>query len=218
MNFEPVDGTKLFLLMLAGAVFAAVGLYLLLRPKPEDTAKIEIFGLKFESSSAGLLVFVVGAGFLAVPLFVPEKTAPRTAAEIARPDGGTAPAGADAPADVDILEQEPNDRVQQATPLAFGATAAGVTTTDDPDWYVVTLPDPPVPRVAVLVRHVSGGAVVPEVFDGQERLLERSRVDSGAIYIMVEVGANTLLYVRIVNQGYPSESAYEVKFARALDD
>ena len=47
MYFEALDGTKLLLLMLAGVAFAAAGLYLMIRPKAGDAAKIEIFGLKF---------------------------------------------------------------------------------------------------------------------------------------------------------------------------
>ena len=65
MDFEAQNPTILIVLMVAGAAFAGVGLWLLLKPKPTgSTAKIEIFGLKFESSSAGLLVFLIGAVFL----------------------------------------------------------------------------------------------------------------------------------------------------------
>ncbi len=74
MEFEALDGIKLVMLMAAGLLFAVVGLYLLIRPKPEGSAaKIELFGMKFESSSAGLLVFLIGAVFLVIPLFVAEK-------------------------------------------------------------------------------------------------------------------------------------------------
>ncbi|MFD3189340.1 hypothetical protein ACFMPD_03565 [Sedimentitalea sp. HM32M-2] len=81
MEFEAQETFKLVILMIAGAAFAGVGLWLLLRPKPSGaSAKIELFGLKFESSSAGLLVFLIGAVFLVLPLFVPEKTVIATTA------------------------------------------------------------------------------------------------------------------------------------------
>ncbi|MEM6621628.1 MAG: hypothetical protein AAF674_05320 [Pseudomonadota bacterium] len=76
MDIVALDGTKLLALMAAGGIFALAGLWLIFRPKEEgDTAKIELFGLKFQSSSAGLLVFLIGAVFLALPIFVPEKAA-----------------------------------------------------------------------------------------------------------------------------------------------
>jgi hypothetical protein len=90
-----LDGSKLLILMVAGGVFALSGLWLMFRqPAAGEAAKIEIFGLKFQSSSAGLLVFLIGSVFLGVPIVVPEKTGdvgeapvPRPGAEqITRPD------------------------------------------------------------------------------------------------------------------------------------
>jgi hypothetical protein len=74
MQIVALDGAKLLALMLAGGVFALAGLWLMFRPQPAgEAARIELFGLKFQASSAGLLVFLIGAVFLAVPIFVPEK-------------------------------------------------------------------------------------------------------------------------------------------------
>ncbi|MEM0989669.1 MAG: hypothetical protein AAGK00_12360 [Pseudomonadota bacterium] len=88
MDIVALDGTKLLALMAAGGIFALAGLWLIFRPKEEgDTAKIELFGLKFQSSSAGLLVFLIGAVFLALPIFVPEKAA--TGASVTGPQVAT---------------------------------------------------------------------------------------------------------------------------------
>lgn len=74
MNFDTVDDQQISLLMLAGGIFAFIGLWMMFRPKTDGhAAKIELFGLKFESSSAGLLVFLIGSGFLAAPVFMTEK-------------------------------------------------------------------------------------------------------------------------------------------------
>ena len=108
-----LDGTKLIILMIAGGVFALAGLWLMFRPQrgteAGDAAKIELFGLKFQSSSAGLLVFLIGAVFLAVPIVVPEKpttvtaaaggagSLPATGAPVRSDEGGGEPASATPP-------------------------------------------------------------------------------------------------------------------------
>ncbi len=90
MSPVALDGTKLLILMTAGGVFALAGLWLMFRPPVQgQAAHVELFGMKFQSSSAGLLVFLIGAVFLAVPVFVPEREQ--------RP-GGAAPQGPGTPA------------------------------------------------------------------------------------------------------------------------
>ncbi|HET9069402.1 MAG TPA: hypothetical protein VFN28_12215, partial [Amaricoccus sp.] len=80
MAVQGLDATKLFLLMALGAAFAAAGIYLLLRPSVRDGAtRIELLGMKFNASSGGLLVFIIGALFLASPIVVPERLRPPAA-------------------------------------------------------------------------------------------------------------------------------------------
>ena len=74
MDFPTVEPWKLLTLMIAGGVFSVSGLWLMFRVQSSgETAKVELFGLKFQSSSAGLFVFLIGATFLLLPLFVPER-------------------------------------------------------------------------------------------------------------------------------------------------
>jgi hypothetical protein len=81
-QFQGVAPAKLIILMVAGAIFAFAGLWLMFRQTPAgDAARIELFGIRFRSSSAGLLVFIVGALFLAAPVFVPEAKQPRSGDE-----------------------------------------------------------------------------------------------------------------------------------------
>jgi hypothetical protein len=198
MGFEPLDGIKLLLLMAAGLIFCIAGLYLLIRPKPEGSAaKIELFGLKFESSSAGLLVFLIGAGFLAVPMFVPEKavtaqanpSTPRieTPSPAPTPDilSKKDPSGTSSdPAPVagaDIKEVEPNDRIQQANMLTIGATAFGRILEGDVDWYIVSTAGNDGKVLLVKLRHVAGRPVQGSLYDhDEETQLGTGIVDTGA--------------------------------------
>lgn len=74
MEVVALDSSKIIALMIAGGAFALAGLWLLFRPQIEGhAAVIKLFGMEFQASSAGLLVFLVAAGFLATPIIVPEK-------------------------------------------------------------------------------------------------------------------------------------------------
>jgi hypothetical protein len=125
MSFTALDSTKLLALMAAGGLFAIAGLWLMFRPKTDGhSAKIELFGMKFESSSAGLLVFVIGAAFLGSPLFVQE----RGAAGLATTSGG-AGAGTGSRADGSEPQAAPVDGAEAAegevrTTIAQPATVA----------------------------------------------------------------------------------------------
>lgn len=167
MDIVALDGTKLLILMLSGGIFAVAGIWLLFRPPTNgEAAKIELFGLKFQSSSAGLLVFLIGAAFLAVPIFVPEKSiglaepaqAPPTvdrvrlaaASRIER----TVPAAAGAkevsgaaalgvPGQqfaVHADEQEPNDSHGNANILVPGTSVAGIMKSGDRDHFCIDIP------------------------------------------------------------------------------
>ncbi len=161
MVFEAQNSTILVVLMVAGAAFAGVGLWLLLKPKTTgSSAKIEIFGLKFESSSAGLLVFLIGAVFLAIPLFVPEKDPGVQQAQATEDDpvsgvtetdpniaagatNQTGQAGLVLPPDPQVSEVEPNDKIQVANQLGFDQVLEGKVRSGEEDWYVISVPSPP---------------------------------------------------------------------------
>ncbi|MDU9003473.1 hypothetical protein [Sedimentitalea todarodis] len=221
MDFEAQDSTKLIILMIAGAAFAGAGLWLLLKPKPSgSSAKIELFGLKFESSSAGLLVFLIGAAFLVIPLFVPEKTGgPRIGGgsigeEPADPVGGQAASVSNRAAVVlpdapGIEEVEPNERVQQANQLNVGATVGGKVRKGDFDWYVIPLQAHQGKRLVVTLRHVDGGPVYGEVFDADEQRDEQLQTSAGADVGRVEISGSRA-YVRVQPNFLNKPAEYEL--------
>lgn len=230
MEFEALDGIKLVMLMAAGLLFAVVGLYLLIRPKPEGSAaKIEIFGLKFESSSAGLLVFLIGAVFLVIPLFVPEK---KIVAEVPIPSPGETlkpklvdkpdPAKQPVPeqptptpvviAGEKVEETEPNDSVETATPFALGQTLRGQTGSDgDVDWFVMPIPASGIQGHEVKLKHFNknGNQVTAQVFNHREENVGYLNARKGAIYLPIKTDFEEELYFRVTgNDRY--DSGYEL--------
>lgn len=135
MKFGELDETKIFFLMGCGAAFALAGLWLMFRPKGRGSAKVELFGLKFESSSAGLLVFLIGAGFIATPLVVAERPQPvgpanRERGEIPGPPVDQEHAG----------EKEPNNSPPRANEISLGVVYSAKLDAgrgDREDWYAI---------------------------------------------------------------------------------
>jgi hypothetical protein len=135
-----VSSDKLLILLIAGGIFSLAGLWLMFRPqKEDDVAKLKIFGLEFQSSSAALLVFLIGAVFLVGGILLPEKvngpgqtatastgsTSSDDTSEVASNDAKTpkpigAPAGSIA---IEGQEQEPNNTTATANWIApFSST------------------------------------------------------------------------------------------------
>jgi hypothetical protein len=141
-----VSPDKLLVLLVAGGVFSLAGLWMMFRPqKEEDLAKLKIFGLEFQSSSAGLLVFLIGAVFLIGGIMLPErasvaagtsvpqgpavaKGAPDKAAEGAtagQPETNTLigkPAGG---ISIEGEEEEPNNTVASSNWIAPNSSISG---------------------------------------------------------------------------------------------
>ncbi|HMQ95148.1 MAG TPA: hypothetical protein PKA33_12380 [Amaricoccus sp.] len=135
MKFGELDETKLLFLMGCGAVFALAGLWLMFRPKGRGSAKLELFGLKFESSSAGLLVFLIGAGFIATPLVVAERQSS------AGPDNGGRGEIPGTPVDLEHAgEKEPNNSPPRASEISLGVVYSARLDAgrgDREDWYAI---------------------------------------------------------------------------------
>ena len=234
MVFEAQNSTNLIVLMVAGAAFAGVGLWLLLKPKTTgSSAKIELFGLKFESSSAGLLVFLIGAIFLAIPLFVPEKVAEIRPVpnELVQPDPGAGTGSEPSegeksdetalvpqigqtalvlPPDPQVSEVEPNDKIQEANQLGFGQTLKGKVRKGEADWYVIPLPSSPPEYVELKVRHVGGGFLGLTLFDARETKQGNDVQADGTEYLRAEVLDNDRFYVRMTLGNIGSSADYEI--------
>jgi hypothetical protein len=222
----------MIVLMIAGAAFACAGLYMMLRPKPEGAAKIELFGLKFESSSAGLLVFIVGAAFLAVTLFVPEKPSatPRTSA-MERPDDEDGPSrevapeiGSDTPAPEPgfevtrgdlrkaVVESEPNNTINDAQVLLPGQRATGAVKYRDSDWFVVPDGTALVGQEIKLRRLSDRGELVVTAYDAREQVFREVKVAQNTAFLEVDRDPGDRLYLRVLGNS-SFEGRYEIIMA-----
>lgn len=160
MFSSPIEPEIAYALMLCGAFFALAGIWLILRPRVEGTtAKLELFGLKFESSSAGVLVFLIGAAFLAVPLFAEIA---REAAPADKPpsEPGKVPTDPAPPAQTPSTqppraftaigqEVEENNNFAEANEIEIGALITGTLTQGDPDYFSFAVPDDFVGTISV---------------------------------------------------------------------
>ncbi len=205
MEFEAISTTRMIALMMAGGFFAFAGLYMMLRPRPEGAAKIELFGLKFESSSAGLLVFMVGAAFLTVTLFVPERQT--TSSQIVDvPQGNILEAlpKQDTPIEQEeitegavINETEPNNGIREAQPLAVGQVVAGkFGTGSGQDWYSVSFPNGEIAQHEVKLRHVNGNTVRIAVYDLREQEIGKLSTGSGVAYFSLENQTTDKIFIK----------------------
>lgn len=197
MGITALDGTKLAIFMVAGACFAVAGLWLMFRPKPEgQAAKIELFGMKFESSSAGLLVFLIGAAFLASPLVIPEPdrrggdappatTGQRAGAQVA-PTGPTGEVGETdsalpLPRRAGLEEIEDNGSISDSNAIEIGQTVRGKLDPDDLDWYVFAADTATSDRLRVTFRNLGGGCPQYALLDVAENQVNYEQVCAGAI-------------------------------------
>ena len=177
--FGTIDTTISSVLMVVGGLVMFVGLFLMFRPSAHG-AKFELFGLKFESSSAGILVFLVGTGILVNPIYMDRVTS-QDAEEIvgdgtvqAQADGvvvATVPEGAMGGQPVDLTvgralflegaEIEPNNTLAGANVVAVGSSITGEVTLGDDDYFTFFLPDGFEGKVAINVE----GSIRMRVFD-----------------------------------------------------
>ena len=218
MEFEAISTTRMIALMFAGGLFALAGLYMMLRPRPEGAAKIELFGLKFESSSAGLLVFIVGAAFLAVTLFVPERRTASTQAVVSRPTAkqdSTAKPQKQTEGTI-IKEIEPNNGVREAQSLAIGQVAAGkFGKGSGQDWFSVSFPDGDIAQHEIKLLHVNGNTVWITMYDIRHQEIGKLSTDSGAAYLSLEEQTTGQIFIKTTGAiGGSASDTYEISVQR----
>jgi hypothetical protein len=212
-----IDEAKLIVVMACGALFASAGLVLLLRRGSDHQGEqlAEFLGLKFRFSSAGLVVFLVGALFLAAPLFVAGIPSP-VEKEQRSEAAGDAPAGREpvpqnqTPSLLQGKETEPNERPSHANPIEIGHTYAGAIRNDeDIDFYVVEN-RPGEATLRLIVRVFEGGAAV-SIFNEDEELMVTLSGDD-VISQSFKVREDGRYFVRITNSyGRPN---YEIMVRR----
>ncbi|MEO0990724.1 MAG: hypothetical protein AAFX00_07235 [Pseudomonadota bacterium] len=191
--FGTIDTTISSVLMVVGGLVMFVGLFLMFRPSAHG-AKFELFGLKFESSSAGILVFLVGTGLLVNPIYM-DRVASQDAETIAddgtlqtRSDGAvvaTVPEGAMGGQPVDLTvgralflegaEIEPNNTLAGANVVAVGSSISGEVTLGDDDFFTFFLPDGFEGEVAINVD----GHTSMKVFDDLGTQIYTDRTGGG---------------------------------------
>lgn len=234
MELASLDAGKLLALMVFGGLFALAGLVLMFRPKPEgSSAKIELLGMKFESSSAGLLVFLTGAAFLALPIFAPEARSPAERVvttdepQPAEPEGEAAsdpsPTGTIVlPTGPGASDSEPNEFVTSANRISFGTFYSGriwPERDDIEDWLVLPLAGVERDEITLQIRNrgtraVSGGCRVDVLNSREERI---ARVDfpaeGSSKHSTVFTGDEQLVYLRVHawDPGWVNSCNYEIK-------
>ena len=174
-----MDGVMQYFLMAFGAVFSVAGLVLIFRKAKPDAgaAKIEFLGQKLEANSTGIVVFLIGAAFLAAPLFVPaknlQKAAPSTPAASETAGAAStpikpAPAGGNAGA----AEVEDNNSFTKANSFANGATTGGYVKMEDEDWFVVDVGNGVAKELNIAFKNLGQGCMDVRAYDEAESELD----------------------------------------------
>jgi len=223
MGFESLDKTTIWILMIIGGLFSIAGLYLLTkRSLGEGTSKIEIFGVKFQSSSAGTLVFLIGAAFLIIPLIVPEKsigTHPTVAnskspstrqennkaqtktEELSTFNQETGKLAVVLPTGAGATENEPNNHLTESNQISRGRVYAGQLDKkqkDYEDWYVVPTKDIKNQDMRVQIRGGYGDCEAV-VFNELEERLERGYCNNegGSVNIKFFCNSGEYIFIKI---------------------
>jgi hypothetical protein len=195
-----------------GAVFAVVGLVLMIRGGArQEEHSFEGLGLKIRFTSAGPVVFLIGALFLAVPFAVPffvsaDRSPLHEGPPASAPQGGVRP-----PVRAQDGEVEPNDYVTEANPIELGANYAGAIDRDDKDFFAFEA-GPGAPAFLLILRRVQGtGNLVVSVFDPQGResrvgrlrdvLSEKIDVGEAGTYVLRLVAYGDLRYQMVLQPG-----------------
>ena len=201
MQIAAIDGTRLTILMIAGGLFSVAGILLMFRAKQEGSpARLELFGQKFEAASTGIIVFLIGAAFLAAPMYVPERpraNAPRPAAQAtSAKEPVTSARAADPsgllPPPVDKDEAEDNNTISAATILGIGETVRGAAKMGDVDWYAVAVDQNVGRELRVVLRRMGGYCPHFTILDGTEKVVKE----------MDACELSTATYVQIASDRY----------------
>jgi len=223
MVFQSLDTPTYYLFLALGLVFALSGLTFIFRGKAdENAARFEFLGLKFQSSSAGTLVFLIGVGFLMIPLFVPRVEGATISPGDAIDGGGASspPTGGGTaiqlPQVADAPEVEPNNAITQANQFALGFGARGEIDKDRrdyEDWYVVDTSGTEQSELRAQIRSAWGGCKLI-VFDATETELGYKHCDQsgGSGYVEFFNIESDRIFLRVVFNGGSGakRSEYEV--------
>lgn len=230
MTLQALDKPVLYLLMAVGLIMTLSGLYLMFKRKDdENAARIELFGLKFQSSSAGTLVLLIGAAFLIIPLFAPKSpniktveseqstasTLPQAITPKTKNQNMTGQQAVLLPASADALESEPNDQITESNQFRLGFGVKGSLDRDrddNSDWYVVDVSESGVADFTIKIR-TPGGYCNVIAYDQNEEEIDRTdcNASGGSKNFDVFAKDNDVLFFKVShNTSYSSSVGYEL--------
>ena len=210
-----------YVLFVLGALFALIGIYLIfVRKSDEKSASLELFGVKLQASSAGTLVFLIGAALLLVTFLAPNNNGVAKALpgfEQAKSLSGQ-PVAAEAvllPPKAGAEEVEPNNHVSESNQFRLGNGVKGRLDRkrdDTADWYVVNTAGEGTDYVARIRSDHNGCRLI--VYDHMEQEIGDGYCngDGGQKLIPVFVKNSDKLFLKVIfNGGSSANSAgYEV--------
>ena len=160
------------IVMIFGALIAAVGVLLLFLRQESGRTTIRIVGQEFEISTPALVVFLCGCVIFVLPLLRPMEGLNRPAfvfgSPAAAPDGSFPLA---ANVRVGGEEREPNTQVTEANVMQFATRIRGTLDENDRDYFRIRTPETLKGNVRVILRKTRPGGFYGgfSVFDATER-------------------------------------------------
>ena len=198
------------IVMVFGALTAAVGVLLLFLRQESSRNTIRIVGQEFEISTPALVVFLCGCVIFVLPLLRPMEGLNRPAFVFgspgARPDGSLLPAAANVR--VGGEEQEPNTQITEANVVQFATRVQGTLDENDRDYFRFRTPETLKSNVRVILRKTRPGGFYGgfAVFDVTERNLGGDMgVGNDSATLAFEAKAATDYYVMVTGNRGPYE-------------
>jgi hypothetical protein len=147
------------IVMMFGAVIAAVGVLLLFLRQESGRNTIKIVGQEFEISTPALVVFLCGCVIFVLPLLRPMEALSRPAFVFGSPaagqDGSFPLSAANVP--VGAEEREPNTQITEANVMQFATRIRGTLDENDRDYFRFRTPETLKSNVRVILRKTRPG-------------------------------------------------------------
>ena len=161
------------MVMLFGALIAAVGVLLLFLRQEAGRNTIKIVGQEFEISTPALVVFLCGCVIFVLPLLRPLEALNRPAFIFgsSAATGDRAFLSVSASVRVGEAEQEPNTQLTEANVMQFATRVQGTLDEDDRDYFRFQTPGTLKGKVRVILRKTRPGGFLASIsaFDVSER-------------------------------------------------
>jgi hypothetical protein len=198
------------IVMLFGALTAAVGVLLLFLRQESGRNTIKIVGQEFEISTPALVVFLCGCVIFILPLLRPTEALTRPVfmfgSAAAGAEGGFLTALPNAP--VSGEEKEPNTQITEANTMQFGTRLQGTLEENDRDYFRFQTPEAFKGSVRVILRKTRPGGFLGgfSVFDLTEsRIGGDTELGNDSATFAFEARATAGYYVMVTGNSGPYE-------------